>query len=264
MVNDGGSWRRLKTVNKTLEVIEALAKLDSAGVTEVASYVGISKSSAHSHLATLLEADYLKKEDGEYSLSYQFLLLGEYVRNTSPLFQFGRVKVNELASETGHYAHLYVEEKGLGVNIYEARGEHAGDYEYQSLKLQQREPLHVTASGKAVLAHLPEDRVREIIENHGLEQYTEHTITDEDALFAELDTIREQGYAVNDEEEIYGFRAVAAPVRTNEAEILGSISVSGPVTFLNDEILREEIPDKVIEAAGMIRVEINMSRSPDT
>jgi len=258
MVNDDESWRKLKTVDTTVEIIEALAELDGAGVTEVASAVGISKSSAHSHLATLHAVDYLEKENDEYSLSYQFLLIGEFVRNRSPLYQYGRTKINEIATETGHYAHLFVEEKGLGVNIYEARGEYAGDYEYQSLKLQQREPLHVTATGKAILAHLPERRVREIIDIHGLERYTENTITDETKLFEELERIRSQGYAVNDEEEVNGFRAVGAPIRTKEQEVLGSISISGPATFLRNETLEQDIPEKVVEAAEMIRVEINM------
>ena len=264
MVNDDPTWRKLKTVGTTLDVIEALADLDGAGVTELAETVGISKSSAHSHLSTLHEAGYLRKDDSEYALSCQFLLLGEYVRNANPLYQFGSLKADRLATETGHYVHLFTEENGRGVTIYEARGEHAGGYEYQSLKLQQREPLHVTASGKAILANLPERRVREIVDSHGLERYTENTITESEALFEELAEISEQGYAVNDEEEIYGFRAVAAPVRTQARELLGSISLSGPVTFLSDETFTDEMPERVIEAAEMIRVDANMSQFSGT
>lgn len=265
MVNDNDdSWRKLKTVHKSTEVVEALAELGGAGVTEIASHVGISKSSAHAHLATLHEASYLTKEDGTYSLSFQFLLLGEFVRNKSALFQFGRRKINELATDTGHYAHLFIEENGLGVNIYEARGRRAGDYEYQSLKLQQREPLHVTASGKVILAHLPERRVKEIIETHGLKQYTKQTITSVDALFDELEEIREQGYAINDEEEIHGFRAVAAPIAMEDGNILGSVSVSGPVTFLKNQVLHQEIPEKVTDAAGIIQVNISMSQTSES
>jgi DNA-binding IclR family transcriptional regulator len=257
--NTENSWRTLKTVEGATAVIETLAELDGAGVTELASNLDMSKSTVHSHLATLEATGYLVNDGGTYRLSYQFLLLGEYVRNRSALFQFGRAKANTLAAETGHYAHLYIEERGLGVNIYEARGDEAGNYEYQSLKLQRREPLHITASGKAVLAHLPDERVDEIISEHGLERYTENTITDESELYDELETIRQQGYAVNDMEEVEGFRAVAAPVQTGGSEVLGSLSVSGPTSYLSGDTFRETIPQRVVNATNLIEVNVNMS-----
>lgn len=259
--NTDSSWRTLKTVTRTTEIIRTLIQLDGGGVSAVAERLDMSVSSVHSHLATLHQADYLVKEDGEYQLSYEFLTMGEYVRNSSDLFRFGREEADSLAEETGHYVHLFTEEKGLGVNIYEARGDFAGEYDYQSLKLQRREPLHVTASGKAVLASLDEPTVRRIIDRHGLERYTENTITDESALFEELDRINKRGYAVNDEEEIIGFRAVAAPVEASDGDVVGSISVAGPTRVFDDDLLTEEIPDQVVNAANMIQVNINMSQS---
>lgn len=257
--NDGSSWRTLQTVERATGVIRVLAERNGAGVSVIAEELGMSASSTHSQLATLHEADYLVREDGEYRLSYKFLLLGEYVRNNSALFQFGRAEADALAEETGHYVHLFTEEKGLGVNIYESRGEHAGDYEYQSMKLQHREPLHITASGKAILASLDRSDVRTILDRHGLEQYTENTITDESTLLEELDTIRDQGYAINDEEEIVGFQAVAAPIQAKSGAVVGSISVAGPSRFFGNEEFTEEIPEQVINAANMIQVNINMS-----
>jgi DNA-binding IclR family transcriptional regulator len=254
------SWRTLKTVERATEIIRALIEHDGAGVSTVAEHLDMSVSSAHSHLATLHEVDYLVKEDGEYRLSYEYLILGEYVRNSSPLFRFGRGEADELAEETGHYVHLYTEEKGLGVNIYEARGDSAGEYNYQSLKLQRREPLHITASGKAVLAHLDEATVRSIIDRHGLEQYTKNTITTETALFEELTQIRDRGYSLNDEEEIIGFKAVGAPVEAGNGDVVGSISVAGPTRVFDDDLFTEKLPDRVVNAANMIQVNINMAQ----
>jgi len=256
---DGKSWRTLQTVERATEVIRVLAELNGAGVSAVAEELDMSASSTHSQLATLHEADYLVREDGEYRLSYEFLLLGEYVRNSSPLFKFGRAEANALADDTGHYVHLYTEEKGLGVNIYESRGEHAGDYEYQLRKLQHREPLHITASGKAILASLDRPDIRVILDRYGLEQYTENTITDESTLFEELERIQDRGYAVNNEEEIVGFQAVAAPIQVNSGVVVGSISVAGPSRFFGNEEFSEEIPEQVVNAANMIQVNMNMS-----
>lgn len=259
MEKNDRSWRTLQTVERATEVIRVLSELDGAGVSAVAERLDLSVSSVHSQLATLHETGYLVKEDGEYRLSYKFLLLGEYVRNNSALFQFGRSEADRLADETGHYVHLFTEEQGLGVNVYESRGEHAGNYEYQSKKLQHREPLHVTASGKAILSSLGRADVKAIIDQHGLERYTENTITDKSMLFEELDRIEAQGYAVNNEEEILGFQAVAAPVQANNGTMIGSISVAGPARLFDSQEFTEELSGKVIEAANMIQINVNMS-----
>lgn len=259
--NGDSSWRTLKTVERATEIIRVLSKLDGAGVSAVAEQLDMSVSSTHSQLATLHQADYLVRDGDEYRLSYEFLLLGEYVRNSSMLFQFGRSEADALADETGHYVHLFTEENDLGINIYESRGEHAGDYDYQKLKLQRREPLHITASGKTILANLSTERVESIIQRHGLEEYTENTITDKTALFEELEQVRTQGYAVNDEEEIVGFQAVAAPIQGESETVIGSISVAGPTRFFDDNELREEISEQVVNAANMIQVNINMANT---
>jgi DNA-binding IclR family transcriptional regulator len=260
---DDSSWRTLQTVERATEIIQVLSELDGAGVSTVAERLDISVSSAHSHLATLRETGFLINQDGQYHLSYRFLHLGEYVRNNSDLYQCGRSEADKLADETGHYVHLFTEEKRKGINIYEARGEHAEEYDYQSLKLQRGEPLHISASGKAVLATLPEEEVRTRIQHQGLEQYTEKTITDERALFEELDRIREQGYAVNDEEEILGYCAVAAPIQTESDAAIGSISVAGPTRFFDSEADIERFAEQVMTAANMIQVNINMTTRAD-
>jgi DNA-binding IclR family transcriptional regulator len=259
MEKNNRSWRTLQTVERATEVIRVLSDLDGAGVSAVAERLDMSVSSAHSQLATLHETGYLVKQNGEYSLSYKFLLMGESVRNSSVLFQFGRSEADRLADETGQYVHLFTEERGLGVNIYESRGEHAREYEYQSMKLQHREPLHITASGKAILASLDRTDVRDILDEHGLEQYTENTITDEATLFKELEQIRERGYAVNNEEEVLGFKAVAAPIQANSVSVIGSISAAGPARLFDEHEFTEEVSTKVVNAANMIQVNINMS-----
>lgn len=257
--DDDSSWRTLQTVERATEIIRVLSELDGAGVSTVAERLDISVSSAHSHLATLHETDFLVKQEGQYHLSYRFLHLGEYVRNSSELYKYGRSEADKLADETGHYVHLFTEEKEMGINIYEARGEHAEEYDYQSLKLQRGEPLHISASGKAVLATLPTEKVRAHIQQHGLEPYTDNTITDETALFNELDRIRKRGYAVNDEEEIVGYSAVAAPVQTEGDAAIGSISVAGPTRFFDSGSVIENIAERVMTAANITQVNINMS-----
>lgn len=259
MPNDSPKPRTLKTIETASEVIDSLADLNGAGVTELANHLGRSKGTVHAYLKTLEKCDLVVCEDGYYQLSYQFLLIGEHIRENSLLYQMGRSEVEMLAEEVGHYAHLVVEEDGKAVSIYQTKGEKAADYEYQQSKLQRRDPLHVTAAGKAILAHLPRESVEKIIDEHGLEQWTDHTITDRKELFENLESIQERGIAYNDEEEVVGFRAVAAPVKTSEGTVLGSVTVSGPVGHLTDEVFREQLPADVASVANSIEVRINMA-----
>jgi DNA-binding IclR family transcriptional regulator len=254
-----GSPRTLKTVERTARVLRALETLDGAGVTELADHLGTSKSTMYHYLATLRQEDLVVKRDERYELSLQFLLAGEYVRNRNLLYRHGKEEVEELATATGEYANLFTEEHRMGINLYKVRGSEAVGTGYQTDKLQRPDYLHCTATGKAILAFLPRERVEAILDQHGLPRQTANTITDRADLLDELDTVRERGYAYNDEEEIEGLRAVGAPVIDRNEEVLGSLSVAGPTSRLKDEQFTEALPERVQSAANVIEVNVNMA-----
>ncbi|EJN57133.1 transcriptional regulator, IclR family [Halogranum rubrum] len=255
------SPRLLKTVARSLDVVRALEALDGARVTELADHLDMSKSAVYNHLMTLQDNKFVVKEENTYSLSLQFLLMGEYVRNQHRLYKFGKAELESLAEETGEYAHLSTEQHGLGVNLYKVRGEKAVGSEYQTSKLQKPDYLHFSATGKSILAHLSEERVDDIIDRYGLVRKTANTLTDRDDLFDELARIRERGYAYNDEEEIEGLQAVGAPVLTRHGTVLGSLSVSGPRRRMKEDAYHEMIVEKVTNTANVIEVNINMAES---
>lgn len=252
--------RTLTTVLKAVDVMRALRQLDGAGVTELATHLDESKSTVYTYLVSLEKGGLVTKTNGGYQLSYDMLIFGEYVRNQSLLYTIGRSEIDGLAAETGQYAHLVVEDNGRGLNLYKSRGKQAVGDDYQMAKFQQRDYLHITASGKAILAYLPRERVEEIVDHHGLPARTERTITRRERLFEELAEIREQGYSQNDEEEIEGFQAIGAPIRSRDGSVLGSTSVSGPKSMFGDESRYREIVDLVIRTANVIEVNVNMSR----
>lgn len=257
--NDTSEPRTLKTVTKSINVIHCLMRLDGAGVTELANYLDESKSTVYTHLKSLEKGGMVTKSDDKYRLSYDFLVFGEYVRNRSPLYTVGKPEIDELAEQTGQYAHLVAEENGRGLNLYKSKGKQAVGEDYQKAKYQQWDYLHITASGKAILAYLPQERVEEIIDRHGLPARTEQTITNREELFDELSDVREQGFAYNDEEEIEGFRAVGAPIRSRNRSVLGSVSVSGPKSVFDGDSFYQEITDLVTKTANIIEVNVNMS-----
>ena len=255
---DGGP-RTLKTVNMASRVLDAVREHDEVGASDLAAALDISKSTAYIHLRTLEENGFLVQRGDTYRLAFKFTVLGEYVRNRSPLYRYGKSAVDDLAEETNQYTHIVTEENGFGINLYQVKGDTSVEGEYQTNKIQRRDNLHYTASGKAILAYLPRERVEDILDERGLPARTTNTITDAETLFAELEQIRERGYAYNDGEEIDGFRAVGAPVRDADGNVLGSLSVSGPTSVMQGERFEEEMPQRVIQSANVIEVNINMN-----
>jgi DNA-binding IclR family transcriptional regulator len=91
-----------------------------------------------------------------------------------------------------------------------------------------------------------------VIEN-GLKQYTEHTITDAEALRSELAAIRSRGYAIDDEEIEVGLRCVAAPIRDHSGHVTAAISVAAPVQRMTKKNIQATIPTVVAAAEAISR-----------
>ncbi|WP_101295839.1 IclR family transcriptional regulator [Halegenticoccus soli] len=257
MASQSDPPRTVKSAETTLEIIETLRRLDGAGVSEIAEHVNRSVGTVHTYLATLRQRGYVVQEGNSYRLSFHFVALGEHVRNRSDLYRAGKEEIDRLATETGECAHLIVEQNGYEVSLYEAFGEHAvGMKFYVQNREAPREHLQCTASGKVILAHLPDRRIREIIDRLDFVPRTPNTITDEETLLETLERVRERGFALNDEEEIQGMRAVAAPITDRDNTLLGAVSLSAPVRRIREDVFRKEIPERVVQAANVIEVNL--------
>jgi len=245
----------VRTSEKTLQIVETLKELNGARIHELANEVEMTKGAIHNHLSTLHQHGYVYKQKKEYHLSLQFLTVGGHVRSQNPLYDHGRSEVVTLANDTGMLTNLLVEENGRGVYLYQARGEYAVSLDTH---VGYRIRLHNIGAGKAILAYLPEEYVEEIVEKWGLPKDTENTITSKESLFEELRQIRQQGYAVDQEERTEGLCCIGAPIRPDN-EILGSISVSAPTSSLREKEFDEEIVGQVKSSADQIALNIKYS-----
>jgi DNA-binding IclR family transcriptional regulator len=108
------------------------------------------------------------------------------------------------------------------------------------------------------LSHLPERRVEEIIDQRGLPAKTNNTITDADELFDELETIREQGFAIDNEENITGLKCIAAPVLGNDS-VKGALSVSYPISRITGDSFTEELSAVIKRSANVIELNSKFS-----
>jgi len=259
----GDEPRRIESVDRACEIIGVLRSTGGATVSEVESQVDLSLGTVHTHLATLKANDFVMQVGTEYRLSPRLVTLGEHVRNHSDLYNAGRAKADELAEETGEAINLMTEYNGLRVILYQAFGQNAAGTEYHVRNREEPDRyLHYSATGKSMLAGFSEEKIDRIVEEHGLDARTEKTITDVDELHAELEEIRERGFALNDEEQVKGLRAVGAAITDQSGEVVGSISLSAPKHRLPEDRFTGEIADLVTNAADLIELNLR-TRSRD-
>ena len=251
-MTNGRKKRRVKTTDTVFAIIEALRALDGATVSELANELDIAASTAHNHLSTLHNREYIIKDDGVYKLGLRFLDLGIYTRTQHVWLKNAQPPLEQLAEDTGEVAWLMVEEHGLVIHLCKAMGESAVQTYGQ---VGKRAYMHQLAAGKSILAYYSDERVEEIINKHGLPQRTDESITDKDDLFEELETIRERGYAFNDEEVVSGLRSVGTPIFSND-DVIGSICVSAPANRMIGERYRKEIPDLIMGTANEIELKL--------
>lgn len=237
------------------DIIEILLEKKGATVAEVSAEMNLARSTVYDYLCTLQELRYVvKNDDATYRPSTKFLNVGEMVRSQMELSNVVTPELDDLADVTGEHASLMIEEHGRGVLLTTVRGDKAVDVDTHN---GMQVDIHTAAPGKAILAYLPESRVLEIIDEHGLDQHTDNTITDRDELFAELEDIRERKVAFDREERIVGMRSVAVPILDRDDAVQGSISVYGPTNRFSEERYTEEIPQLLLRSANVIEINLN-------
>ncbi len=237
---------------RSFQILEALVDLEGAGVTELASYLDVPKSTTHNHLQTLLQNEYIVRNGDTYDVGLRFLRLGEYSRARHRVVAIAEPEVESLAAETGELVNLNVEEYGWGIFLYRAKG---SDAVHMDTYAGKRVYLHTTAFGKAILANLSRERVSEIIDQRELKPVTDRTITDPETLYDELETIRERGVAFERQERLEGLCCVAAPILVDGA-VVGAISVSGPESRMSGSRFTEELPDLIRRTTNVIEVNL--------
>ncbi|MHA5053549.1 IclR family transcriptional regulator [Streptomyces sp. SD15] len=249
--NVKGAVSAVQSVDRAVSVLEILARLGEAGVTEIADELDVHKSTAFRLLGVLENRGLVAqaKDRGKYYLGAAVLRLAGAAAVRLDISQEGVPVCRELAGELGETVNIAVLDDDAAVNIMQARG--TASVTAQNW-LGRRTPLHATSSGKVLLAHMP-PTLREGLLARSLPRFTERTITGTATLRAELGAVVEQGYGMTIEELELGLAAVAAPIRAHDGKVIAAISVSGPVYRLNSDRLPELAKRTVAAGAELSR-----------
>jgi DNA-binding IclR family transcriptional regulator len=211
--------------DKTLEVLEALA--EHSRVSDIAKSTALPKPTVHRILQTLVRHGFARTDgQGEYVGGPRILsLAGRFLQRLDIADQV-RPVLRALQESTGWTVHLALLSGDEAV--YAAKIEGAKPYTLAS-RVGMSLRLHCTSIGKAILATLPDDEVRALVRRAGMPARTEHTLTDEDALLADLAEVRRRGYAEDHEENEAGVCAVGAAVFDHTGSVFGAVSAAALV-----------------------------------
>lgn len=245
----------LSTLARAFEILGEIREQGGRSLADLSVDLDLPESTLHDYLRTLEGLGFLTRTDGEYDLGLRFLDYGDYVRRNVALGDVIQPYLTEVANETAETVWHIVEERGKAVYVQNAKG---ADALQPYASVGARTDLHDIAGGKAILAHLPEERVEEIADRHGLERRTGNTITGIDALFDELQRVRDRGYARNRGENIDGWRAVSSPIVANDT-LYGALAVAGPENRFRGERFEERIPEVVTAAANELQLQLRTS-----
>ncbi len=227
----------VQSIARTFDLLELMADLGGvAGLSQLATRSGLPLPTIHRLVRTLVDLGYVRQEQSrEYALGPRLIRLGDSASRL--LGTWARPHLQTLVDATGESANIAMLEGDQVVYTAQVLGSHSMR---MFTEVGRRAWAHCTAVGKAMLATLPADRVREIVQPSGMPAQTPHTITTQKALQTELQKIREQGYAVDEEEQEIGVRcvAVALPGEPSRA----ALSISGPVPRMTDKLIARAVP----------------------
>jgi len=238
----------IQAVSHALDLLEQFhGEDDELGVTELSKRLKLHKNNVFRLLATLESRGYVEQNRAteNYRLGLKSLELGQtfikqmgLLRQAKPVLEKMVAECNETSYisifKDGFIVYLEIEETTMTVRVVPRIG--------------IRLPAYCTAAGKVHLAFLREDELDKLYSKTKLMSFTEKTLSDLNALKKELVQVRENGFAIDNEEYDIGVRCVAAPIRDYTRRVVGAVSLSGPsMRFTDERIAKELVPIVVRE-----------------
>jgi IclR family acetate operon transcriptional repressor len=232
-----GASGGVQSIERAFDLLEMLADAGGAlGLSELANASGLPLPTVHRLMRTLVNRGYVRQETSRrYTLGSKLIRLGEMSSRT--LGTWLRPFLAQLVRLTGETANLAMLDGDEVVYMAQVPSPH-------SMRMftepGRRVRPHSTAVGKALLAELPPEQARAVLERGGMPAATPATITDPDLLLAHLEVIRKQGYAVDEGEQEVGVRCFAVAIPDAPAPL--AVSTSGPQARMTDDAAARIVP----------------------
>jgi IclR family acetate operon transcriptional repressor len=230
---------RNQSLIRALTLLERLSQTpDGLSLTDLSYQLGMPAATVHRLLSTFEELDFVEQDaaQGLWFVGLKAFTVGNAFVHRRDFVASARPHMHALVEFCGETVNLGVIDDGEAVFISQVESR---EVMRMIVRLGSRSPIHASGVGKALLANLPEQRVARILQQRGLQRYTERSIANPTQLHAELQHIRQLGYALDDEEHAVGLRCVASAIFDENGQPLAAISLSGPKARITDNRLDE-------------------------
>jgi IclR family acetate operon transcriptional repressor len=250
----------IRAVERALDILLCFSsETPELTMTQIAEQVGIHKSTTHRMLATLERKRFVQRDPttGTYRLGIRVLQMAYLTLEHNDLRRLATPFLRHLCDQHQENVDLSVldDTDVVYLNMIESP---------QRVKLAaavgQRLPAFATASGKAILAFMPDETVQRILKR-GMPQYTLHTLRSPEAFLENMRQVRKQGFALSEQEFEEGIDAVAAPILDHSNQPIAAVAVAGPAYRLTRERMIEIGPLVLAAARGIAR-EVEMAAHP--
>jgi IclR family pca regulon transcriptional regulator len=221
------------------------------GIVDIAEELGMSRSTTHRYTITLLALGYLEQvASRKYRLGLRVTDLGLSAVNATALREHSRLYLEELRRETSYTVNLSVLDGTEILYVDRARSFRSGQGKIDmGLAVGSRLPAYCTSMGKLLLAYLPEYERQSAVSDLTLVKRGPNTITGKNALRVELEHIREEGFAVNDQELAEGLQSIAVPVRDASRDVVAAVNMAAHTSMISlTEMVNALLPHLVATA----------------
>lgn len=219
----------IRSVLNALRTLEELSRRQPLGVSELSRALGLPKTTTHRSLQTLFEAGWIRPSEMEatkWVLTSRSLTVGLAGSVEGNLRELALLEMTRLRDATGETIHLAIPDSPRLVIVARVDGTNSLR---TFLPLGTQAPLHATASGRALLAAMPDDAVEEVLDS-GLEQFTPSTLVDREDIRREIARTRERGYALNVSEWRADIAAIGVSIVSRARVPVAALAISMPMS----------------------------------
>lgn len=254
----------VQTIERTAFILDIIGQYaNGLSLGDLAREAGLPKGTAHRLVSSMVYFDFVRQDPAtrNYQLGFKLVDLGNLLLSQIDLRSEARpylIHLSELVKETIHLVvrdgdkALYIDKVDLNIKFSGLQ---------MISRLGSRIELHCSSVGKVLLAYMENHEVEAIISNTGLIKRTAKTITNPTRLMRHLASIRQNGFAIDDEENEEGIRCVAAPIRSESGRVAAAMSISGPTTRITMERIETDLNARVCETANQISAKLGYRKS---
>lgn len=236
-----GNTSIVLALDRGLIILEAIAQMQSATLSELALHVDMPPSTVHRVLITLQSHGFASFDVGvqEWAIGIGAFRVGSTYLARSNLIEVSLKVMRELTAKTGETSNLGIQEAGNIVFVLQVETKNP-------IRAMFRQgtgsPMHASGIGKALLAEMNSSEVQKILTKHGQPAFTPHTLLTPETLNADLDVVATNGWAIDNEERYMGMRCIAAAVHNERGQAIAGLSISAPTARFTDAVLAKTGP----------------------